>query len=163
MKINVIDDNVSKATYKIQDLRKIFSLAYEYEWETTRYDELQSKLAVCLQMLTEIQYFKEDECYVTLNDCLNEEDKPSIVDALDKAIEDIPDKAFHTDDFNPGVGGYRMEALDEKKLYYKLIYWGWDDKKQDLLYFIEDLRDEANTNSRVDDPAPPASHLHLTW
>ena len=48
-----------------------------------------------------------------------------------------------------------MESLYEKNLYYKLIYWGWDDKKQDLLYFIEDLRDEANTNSRVDDPAPP--------
>ena len=59
MKINVIDGNVSKDTYKIQDLRKIFSLAYEYEWETTRYDELQSRLVVCLQMLTEIKYYKD--------------------------------------------------------------------------------------------------------
>ena len=161
MKLYVLDDKVTKTAYQIWFIRKILSLAYEYGWKTTRYDELQSELGLCLQINEEIYHIKGDECYVTVNHCLNEEDKPSIVDALAKAIEDIPDKAFHTDDFNPCA--YRMESLYEKNLYYKLIYWGWDDKKQDLLYFIEDLRDEANTNSRVDDPAPPASHLHLTW
>ena len=162
MKLCVLDDKVTKTAHQIRFMQKILSLAYEYGWKTTRYDELQSELGLCLQINEEIFHIKGDECYVTVNQCLNEEDKPSIVDALAKAIEDIPDKDFSTDAFNPD-DTYRMESLYGENLYYKLFYWGRDDKKQDLLNFIEDLRDEANTNSRVDDPAPPAPHVHFPW
>ena len=149
MKLYVLDNKVSKTAYQIWFIRKILSLAYEYGWKTTGYDELQSELGLCLQINDEIYHIKGDECYVTVSHCLNEEDKPSIVDALAKAIEDIPDKAFHTDDFNPD-DTYRMESLYGKNLYYKLYYWGRGDKKQDLLNFIEDLRGEISNARRID-------------
>ena len=141
MSIYVLDGKVMKTAYQIWFIEKILSLAYEYGWKTTRYDELQSELGLYLQYNEQFLHIKGDECYVTVNHCLNEEDKPSIVDALAKAIEDIPDKDFSTDDFNPD-DTYRMESLYGENLYYKLIYWGWDDKKQDLLNFIEGLRDD---------------------
>ena len=123
-------------------IRKILSLACEYGWEKTGYDELQSGLVLFLQVHEEICHIKRDKCYVTVNHCLNEEDKHFIIEALNKAIEDIPDKAVHTDVFNPEIGSYRMDSLYEKNLYYKVIYWGWDNNKQELLHFVEDLKEE---------------------
>ena len=121
-----------------------FDLACEYGWKPKLTNWHEPFIQVIHRRFCgEWEEFNADFADMGIfRDDLTEEDRTEIADALEKALNEIPDDSIEYRHPDIPYNVYMDSSLYKKHLVYKLAFWS--EHKADLKEFIQLLRQDSN-------------------